>query len=103
MYLIGIDIGGTKCAVSLGKRAADGGVRLLHRCESRPTAGRAPMELLAELCADARECMARAPQRPSAAGISCGGPLDSRRAFATTRTPARWPSGSSARDAAAAA
>ena len=79
MYLIGIDIGGTKCAVSLGKRAADGGVRLLHRCESRPTAGRAPMELLAELCADARECMARAPQRPSAAGISCGGPLDSRR------------------------
>ena len=35
MYLIGIDIGGTKCAVSLGKRAADGGVRLLHRCESR--------------------------------------------------------------------
>ena len=43
MYLIGIDIGGTKCAVSLGKRAADGGVRLLHRCESRPTAGRAPM------------------------------------------------------------
>ena len=30
MYLIGIDIGGTKCAVSLGKRAADGGVRLLH-------------------------------------------------------------------------
>ncbi len=79
MYLIGIDIGGTKCAVSLGKRAADGGVRLLHRCESRPTAGRAPMELLAELCADARECMARAPRRPSAAGISCGGPLDSRR------------------------
>ena len=79
MYLIGIDIGGTKCAVSLGKRAADGGVRLLHRCESRPTVGRAPMELLAELCADARECMARAPRRPSAAGISCGGPLDSRR------------------------
>lgn len=66
MY-IGVDIGGTKCAVT--KAASDG--TLLQKV-AFPTAGRE--ETLAKLLHQVREL-----GPAEAIGISCGGPLDSRR------------------------
>ncbi|MBC5581817.1 ROK family protein [Anaerofilum sp. BX8] len=76
--LIGVDIGGTKCAVSLGETAGRGGVRLLERGPARATAGLAAREMLALLAEDAQRLCAGAGDAPAAVGISCGGPLDSR-------------------------
>ena len=42
MNYIGIDIGGTKCAVSLGCSDGQGSVRILHKCPKRLTEKRAP-------------------------------------------------------------
>ncbi len=79
MKLIGIDIGGTKCAVSLGETVNGGGVHVLHRCEARRSAGTAPADMLAALSEDAKACIALAGENmPVGIGISCGGPLDSR-------------------------
>lgn len=76
-YYIGIDIGGTKCAVCLGK-VEDGNVSILHRCPPLPTARYDVTEMLEALAADCRMCMDFAPEKPKSIGISCGGPLDSR-------------------------
>ena len=79
---IGVDIGGTKCALSVGD-CSDGGVKILHR-EEFPTAGKKWQEVLEEF-ARRIERFFEAP-RPGTArgtvgniGISCGGPLDSAR------------------------
>lgn len=64
--IIGLDIGGTKCAVSVYRRR--GIVRELHRF---PT-GR-PTETLAEF---ARILADLQPAHDAAIGIACGGPLD---------------------------
>lgn len=80
MKVIGVDIGGTKCVVSLGEARADGSVQVLHRCETRATAEAAPMQMLEALAQDIRHCKTIAgADGPKAIGISCGGPLDSRR------------------------
>jgi glucokinase len=74
--LAGVDIGGTKCAVCLG--AADASApRLLgkRRFPTPPTPAAALERIVAELgalCAELRV-------RPQAVGVSCGGPLDSKR------------------------
>ncbi|MHA6484887.1 ROK family protein [Paenibacillus sp. strain BS8-2] len=75
--LAGIDIGGTKCAVSLGQIKEDTLVVLEKRQFTTPR-GVEPtitglMDELAGLLADYQT------ERPAAIGISCGGPLDSRR------------------------
>ena len=79
---IGIDIGGTKCALSVGGGAA-GEVKILHR-EEFPTAGLSWRQVLDAFAARIDAYLA--PDRPTshvprltAIGISCGGPLDSRR------------------------
>lgn len=79
MYAIGVDIGGTKCAVCLGKGRGDT-LRIVHKCEPRKTAEYSPAEMLDALLADVRECGARIPARETVigTGISCGNPLDSR-------------------------
>ena len=73
---IGLDIGGTKCAVSAGE-AADGGIRILSRDEF-PTAGMSWQEVLEEFAARISG-MKENGHEISAIGISCGGPLDSRK------------------------
>ncbi|MBQ3289624.1 MAG: ROK family protein [Kiritimatiellae bacterium] len=76
---IGIDIGGTKCALSVGDCTADS-VRILHR-EEFPTAGKTWQETLEEFTRRIPGAM-QAASSDSASftiGISCGGPLDSRR------------------------
>ena len=72
-YLVGIDIGGTKCALSFGLVGEDGSIAIAHR-EEFPTKG-APMEILEEF---ARR-IEKSEFKGSAIGISCGGPLDSKR------------------------
>jgi glucokinase len=79
MYYIGYDIGGTKCAVSLGS-ARDGSMQVLAKRQF-PTEG-APLEVLSRM-ADAAEQLLKennlSTSQIASAGISCGGPLDSRR------------------------
>lgn len=77
-YYIGVDIGGTKCAVCLGK-VEEGSVQILHRCPPLPTAQYSVAEMLEALAAACRMCADLSPEAPKAIGISCGGPLDSRR------------------------
>ena len=73
-YCIGFDIGGTKCAVSLGE-IADNSIRVLHRQET-PTTGK-PLETLGVLAPYVKEWVKA--YGVTKAGISCGGPLDSKK------------------------
>ena len=73
--LLGFDIGGTKCAVVLGRTTADG-VEIRDR---RVFATEGLEETLKRLEAGARELLRRHGAAPAALGISCGGPLDSER------------------------
>lgn len=81
MHLLGFDIGGTKCAAVLA--TLDGtGVAIRGR-RTFPTAEtRTPEATLSRLADLARELMAGQgvdPRAVKSLGISCGGPLDSRR------------------------
>lgn len=76
-YLAGIDIGGTKCAVTLG-READGMVSILAK-EKFPTP-KDPDRAIERLVDTLRRLLDRNKQlRLDAIGISCGSPLDSQR------------------------
>ena len=72
--LIGLDIGGTKCAVSSGMRAGED-FKILSR-EEFPTAGLSWREVLEEF-ARRIETLKSTGEAITAIGISCGGPLDS--------------------------
>ena len=74
--LAGIDIGGTKCAVCLGVTNGDQ-VEIVakRRFPTPPT----PEATLAEFFTALRELVAEQNQPLQGIGISCGGPLDSRR------------------------
>ena len=79
---IGIDIGGTKCALSVGECSADA-VKILHR-EEFPTKGLAWQEVLEEFGKRIGQFLtsgedAASPLEMANIGISCGGPLDSKR------------------------
>jgi len=73
--LLGFDIGGTKCAVVLGRLTADG-VEIRDR---QVFATEGLDRTLERLEASARELIRRHDAQPAALGISCGGPLDSAR------------------------
>ena len=81
--LIGLDIGGTKCAVSVGE-CADGALKILAR-EEFPTVGLSWRQVLDEFAArieslsDAGHSASGVRHSVYGIGISCGGPLDSRR------------------------
>jgi glucokinase len=78
MYLLGVDIGGTKCRVSLGQDG-DGGLRFVSLGQERVTREQSPAEMLKLLLDDAESLARDAGERPAAIGISCGGPLDQKR------------------------
>jgi len=67
---IGLDIGGTKCAITVGEVGGDD-IRIVHR-EEFPTAGLSWQQVLAKF---AERIRTLAPF--DNIGISCGGPLDS--------------------------
>ncbi|AFV00452.1 ROK family protein [Simiduia agarivorans] len=75
-YLLGVDIGGTKCALVLATINGE----LLRREVLNTNTSQPPMETLKQLAALARERFS--PDHLTslrAIGISCGGPLDSAR------------------------
>jgi len=79
---IGIDIGGTKCALSVGECSADS-VKILHR-EEFATKGLSWQEVLEEFGKRIDKFLtsgweAASPLAVTNIGISCGGPLDSKR------------------------
>ncbi|MCQ6558200.1 ROK family protein [Paenibacillus mendelii] len=77
--LAGVDIGGTKCAVCLG-RAADDGVELLGK-RMFPTPA-VPEEAIESIIRNLDELLAEyGDELPDAIGISCGGPLDSKTGY----------------------
>jgi glucokinase len=78
MYLLGIDIGGTKCRVSLGQDES-GEMRFVSQGKERITKEYAPAEMLKLLLEDTESLAARAAEKPAAIGVSCGGPLDQKR------------------------
>ena len=118
--ILGVDIGGTKCAVIYGQKEGD----TLHLVEKVKFPTTSVDETIANICSEIEQMMGRHgldSSNTGAIGISCGGPLDSKRGVVmsppnlpgwndipivrmlgsgresiTTRTRARWPSGSSA-------
>jgi len=80
--LLGFDVGGTKCASILGAAAPDGSLEILETVKFPTREAPTPeaclerlAEIAAELCAK-REIPLDAVH---GCGVSCGGPLDSRR------------------------
>ena len=74
---IGLDIGGTKCAISTGE-CKDGMINILSR-EEFPTAGLSWQEVLEEFSSRIEKTISSEDSNLGSIGISCGGPLDSRR------------------------
>ena len=74
---IGLDIGGTKCAVSTGV-SRDGKIDILSR-EEFPTAGLSWQQVLDEFAKRIEKLLDSRHTTLSSIGISCGGPLDSKR------------------------
>ena len=72
---IGLDIGGTKCAVSTGECTEDS-IKILSR-EEFPTAGLSWKQVLEEFSKRIETISKEV--KVSAIGISCGGPLDSQK------------------------
>ena len=80
-HYLGFDIGGTKCAVILG-RSADGAPEILGRLSFATASAASPEDALEKMCAMGDTLLAehRVPNSEvSAIGISCGGPLDSKK------------------------
>ncbi len=71
MQYIGVDIGGTKCAITLGNEQGE----VLKKIYFETTAVAETLEHIKE---SVREVFACAQQEVAAIGISCGGPLDSK-------------------------
>ena len=55
MFAIGVDIGGTKCAVCLGQMSEDS-VEILYKC-TPPNRFIFPEEMIHRLSEDVRDCM----------------------------------------------
>ena len=77
---IGLDIGGTKCAITVGEIDGDD-IRIVHR-EQFPTSGLTWQQVLAKFKAQIRALSTSQALNLStfdSIGISCGGPLDSQK------------------------
>ncbi len=80
--LIGFDIGGTKCAVILGISDGEQPPRILGKRRFPTREAADPADCLDRMCREAGELLAEhevAPEQLAGLGVSCGGPLDSRR------------------------
>ena len=75
MYILGIDIGGTKCA-AVTAEYTDGNINLIKKDKCATDRKISPDEMIKRLFALADGIL---DKKPDAIGISCGGPLDSER------------------------
>lgn len=81
-YLIGLDIGGTKCAVTLGRAASDGQPPDIIEKVKFPTEAGKPYAVLERFTLELDDALSRVGlsySDISGIGVSCGGPLDSSR------------------------
>ena len=81
MNIVGIDIGGTKCAAVLGEQTADGRIAVIDKTVFSTEVEKGFNHSLHKIFAGIDETLARhgiAPGRLGGMGISCGGPLDAR-------------------------
>lgn len=74
-YILGFDIGGTKCAVNTARWDGER-IVLLRKAQCATDHQSTPEKMLERLC-DMADKLLEVP--PDAVGISCGGPLDARR------------------------
>lgn len=81
MYIIGLDIGGTKCAVTLASSAENGLPEIIqkYRFETEKNAPKKVLSRFKELIDTVLNENKLAYKDISGIGISCGGPLDSKR------------------------
>lgn len=80
--LLGIDIGGTKCAVILGEVSPSGAIDVIDKVRFCTSEAPGPEAAIGRFCDSADELLARngmAIGQIAAIGVSCGGPLDSKR------------------------
>jgi len=75
MYILGFDIGGTKCAV-ITARWDGANITILKKEKCSTDFSVSPKEMIQKLIAIADRILEK---KPDAIGISCGGPLDSNR------------------------
>ena len=81
MKIIGIDIGGTKCAVLLGIAGTDGQLTILSKLAVQTKDFPDPYSMISQLQLMIDELLASCDtdiSTVSSIGISCGGPLDSK-------------------------
>ena len=76
-YIIGIDIGGTKCAISLG-RAEQDEIVLVDKKKIVTDHSKTPYQIIDDLCGIIDD-LKRQVEKVDAIGVSCGGPLDSKK------------------------
>ena len=78
-WLIGFDIGGTKCAAILGK-VEDGNFFIVQKSVFPTKEFPAPIDCIEKFSTEITKILAAFPEvHPTAIGISCGGPLDSKK------------------------
>ena len=75
MYILGIDIGGTKCA-AVTAEYTDGNITLIKKEKCATDLKISPTEMIQKLFTLADSIL---DKKPDAIGISCGGPLDSKK------------------------
>ncbi len=82
MNLIGIDIGGTKCAVLLGELTETGELKVTDKTRYRTADYPSPLALIEQFSKDIEAIIAAnnlTIRDIATIGISCGGPLDSKK------------------------
>ena len=75
MYILGIDIGGTKCAVTTAEWNNQS-ITLLNKARCDTDNAISPTEMIVRILNLADGILEK---KPDAIGISCGGPLDSKK------------------------
>ena len=81
-YLIGLDIGGTKCAVLLGELSGNGEILVLEKTVYATAGHATPGEMLPQLKSGITGMLGKHGLKTdgiASIGISCGGPLDSKK------------------------
>jgi len=79
MNVIGIDIGGTKCAVTYGRINDDGSIDIVDKVKFDTTHVNETIDNLLFTTSDVMQKNGLNADNTSAIGISCGGPLDSKK------------------------